>query len=250
MSENSIHGGAPREERFEDHQAHPPANAWEDGRRLGGHGPADSKCDPLVRFGGGDRTQGRCRHRSGDHTARKDLPARVGRLRRSSAIQPESSPAGNRPSRSAQRACAHGDVDQGFGTRRGQVRRRQSADHHRDLLHTGSLCAAPDRRQRPVQRFLHLERVGGDAAPGEAARCGLHQEFQDQQSTVERARQGADGELDSALRRTDQPHRPHSKGPAESTISSRPEKPCAASRTAHTRDTCSPTPGCIRPWRR
>ena len=37
---------------------------------------------------------------------------------------------------------------------------------------------------------------------------------------------------------------------AASTTSSKPRKPIAASRTASTRDMCSPTPGCTRPWSR
>ena len=72
-------------------------------------------------------------------------------------------------------------VDQGFRTWRGQVCRLQGVDHHRRLLDTGGLRSTADGGQRPIQEFLHFERIGGDAASGEATRCGLHEEFQNQQ---------------------------------------------------------------------
>ncbi len=116
-------------------------------------------------------------------------------------LEPESPTAGRRLSSGPRRTRAHSRVEQGFRPGRRQVRRRQSADHHRDLLHARRLCPAADRGQRADQGLLYAERVGGDAAAGQAARRGLHQELQDQQPALERARQGADGELDSALHR-------------------------------------------------
>ncbi len=96
------------------------------------------------------------------------------------------------------------------------------------------------------QSRFDAECPGRDSASGQAARRRLHEELQDQQPALERARQGADRQLDSALHRPDQPHRHRSRAPAASTTSSRRARSCAASRTAATRATCSPTPGSTR----
>ena len=197
--------------RFKDYEINPSSNAGTDGQgcgRIGGDDPADPKCDPLLRFGGGDRAEGRCRHRPRDHPAGKDLPARMGRVRRSAAVEPESRTAGRRLLR-----APTGPAPTAMWTKDSGPGEVKFADA-KALITTATfstpgayvLRLTVDNGQS--KRFLHLERVGGDAAPGEAARCGLHEEFQNQQSAVERARQGPDGELDSALHRPDQPHRP------------------------------------------
>ena len=57
---------------------------------IGGDDPADPKCDSLLRFGGGDRAEGRRGHRPRHHIAGEDLSARMGRVWRSAAVEPES----------------------------------------------------------------------------------------------------------------------------------------------------------------
>ena len=213
--------------------------------------PADPKCDSLLRFGGRNRPQGRCRHRSRNHTAGKNLPARMGRVRRSAAIEPESRTAGHRllhrppagPAPTATWTKDSGPGEVKFADAKALITTATFST-------PGRLRAAADRGQRAVQEFLHLERIGGDAASGETARRGLHQELQNQQPAVERARQGPDGELDSALHRSDQPHRPEAGTRRDRQFRRGRQERCAASRTARTKDMSSPTPGCTRPWKR
>src|SRR5260370_42703868 len=112
---HSIRGGAPREARCESYETDPQADARKDGQGcsgIGGDDAADSKWDTLLRFGGGNRTEGRRGHRPRDHTAREDLPARMGREWRSAAIEPESRPAGYASRAPAGRTRVHRDVDQ------------------------------------------------------------------------------------------------------------------------------------------
>ena len=179
-----IPGGAPREEPFKHYEINPSSNAGTDGQGCGwirGDDAADPKCDSLQRFGGRNRAEGRCRHRPRNHTSGKNLSARMGGIRRSAAIEPESRTAGTASCTGADRPGIHRHVDQGFRTWRSQVRRPEGVDHYCGVLDARGLRSAADRGQRPIQEFLHLERIGGDAASGEATRCGLHEEFQNQQ---------------------------------------------------------------------